>query len=110
MLSRCVAQRRPQSAAHPGGAVLRDRMGCVHCKHGQGRTALHFARAFSLGGLSRPLLCFLQTVVASCCSGAPGQRRSVQRWPHLCGWACCCPARGWGSATTCGDPGQHGTG
>lgn len=51
MLSRCAAERRLQSAAHPGGAVLRDWMGCVHCKHGQGRTALHFAQAFSPRGL-----------------------------------------------------------
>lgn len=109
MLSRCVARRRLQSAAHPGGAVLRDRMGCVHCKHGQGRTALHFARAFSLGGLETFAL-----LPANCGGlvllGCTRQRRSVQRWPHLCGWACCCPARGWGSATTCGAPGQHGTG
>lgn len=66
--------------------------GCVHCKHGQGQTLLHFARAFPLGGPRTFALLQAEIVVSPCCSGATLR---TTLWSGVCGdvqarLGCCC--------------------
>lgn len=44
--------------------------GCVHCKHCQGQTLLHFAQAFSLGGPRTFALIQAEILASLCSSGA----------------------------------------